>query len=122
MLLARIAKKKYNLGGRGGDGRSEVPPGRKTLCCTYCGRGDYVAKRSAAGTRDIVLYRLRTWRNGRRTALRMLWIIIRGGSIPPVRTITPLFSVICSLLSVLCYLFSNKNPCPTFQNFANITI
>lgn len=40
MLLARIAKKKYNLGGR----------------------GDYVAKRSAAGTRDIVLYILRTWR------------------------------------------------------------
>ena len=50
MLLARIAKKKYNLGGRGGDGRSEVPPGRKTSRCTYCGRGDYVAKRSAAGT------------------------------------------------------------------------
>ena len=93
MLLARIAKKKYNLGGR----------------------GDYVAKRSAAGTRDIALYILRTWRNGRRTALRMLWMIIRGGSIPPVRTITP-------LLSVICYLFSNKNPCPTFQNFANITI
>ncbi len=39
MLLARIAKKKCNLGGRGGDGRSEVPPGRVTLCCTYCGRG-----------------------------------------------------------------------------------
>ena len=106
MLLARIAKKKYNLGGRGGDGRSEVPPGRKTSRCTYCGRGDYVAKRSAAGTRDIALYRLRTWRNGRRTALRMLWIIIRGGSIPPVRTITPLLSVICSLLSVLCSLLS----------------
>ena len=105
MLLARIAKKKYNLGGRGGDGRSEVPPGRVTLCCTYCGRGDYVAKRSAAGTRDIALYILRTWRNGRRTALRMLWIIIRGGSIPPVRTITPLFSVICSLIKTLARLF-----------------
>lgn len=42
MLLARIAKKKYNLGGRGGDGRSEVPPIRVTLCCTDCGRGETV--------------------------------------------------------------------------------
>ena len=64
----------------------EVPPGRRAKSCTYRGHGDYVAQRSAAGTRNTVLYILRAWRNGRRTALRMLWIKIRGGSNPPART------------------------------------
>ena len=35
---------------------------------------------------DTALYISRAWRNGRRAALRMLWIKIRGGSNPPART------------------------------------
>ena len=40
----------------------EVPPGRRTRRCTYCGHGGDGRQRSAAGTQDTVLHILRAWR------------------------------------------------------------
>lgn len=79
--------------------RSEVPPGRRTQNYTYREHGDYAAQRSAAGTQNTKLYILRAWRNGRRAALRMLWIKILGGSIPPARTKIKLAPVFKNLLT-----------------------
>ena len=39
-----------------------VPPGRRAKRCTYCGYGDYVAQRSAAGTQNTVLHISQAWR------------------------------------------------------------
>ena len=63
---------------------------KKTGSCKilelYRGHGGDGRRRSAAGTQNTVLHISRAWRNGRRTALRMLWIKIHGGSNPPART------------------------------------
>ena len=90
--------------------RSEVPPRRGTLCCTSCGYGDYAAKRSAATSRNVVLYIVRIWRNGKRAALRMLWLTPWGFKSPYPHQ---------SLKSV--FLFSNKTLARLFKILLTFT-